>query len=80
MATFEWGDMESELFATEVVGITEHNLRACTIGLKAWRHSFEGSAAMANFGRVYPHSAGGVLVLQVPRCLFVLSHEVSSLF
>ena len=35
---------------------------------------------MANFGRVYPHYAGGVLVLQVPRCLFVLSHEVSSLF
>ena len=45
---------------------------------KAWRHSFEGSAAIANFGRFYPHSADGVLVWQVSCC--VLSHEVSSLF
>ena len=35
---------------------------------------------MANFGRVYPHSTDGVLVWQVPHCVFVLSHEVSSLF
>ena len=45
---------------------------------KAWRHSFEGSATIANFGRFYPHYADGVLVWQVSRC--VLSHEVSSLF
>ena len=48
--------------------------------LKGLAYSFEGSAAIAIFGRVYPHSADGVLVWQVPHCVFVLSHEVSSLF
>ena len=50
------------------------------IGLKAWHHSFKGSAVMLNVGMVYPHSADGPLVWQVPRSVFVLSHEVSSLF
>ena len=48
----------------------------------AWRYSFKGSIAMANFRWVYPHFADCILVYQVETAAAVYqdSREASSSF